>query len=113
DGQPSAVDSSQLYLATGESKESNTVDYIDFVQFGTEMTSDLRVDQSTNILVNMNIVANPAAKVDVILDEETGDVIKGQGNGKLNIVVGSREPLSIRGRYEITKGEYTFNFQTF
>jgi hypothetical protein len=27
--------------------------------------------------------------------------------------VGTKEPLTMRGRYDLTKGEYTFNFQTF
>lgn len=112
-GQPSAIDSSHIFLPTGESQESNLIDYIDFIQFGSEMTADLRPDQSANILVNLDVVANPALKIDVILDEETGDIIKGQGNGKLNIKVGTKEPLTMRGRYDITKGEYTFNFQTF
>ena len=112
-GQPSFFDSSHIYLPTGSSKESNAVDYIDFIQFGSLMEDSLKANQSTNILVNMNLTANPACKIDVILDEETGDIIKGQGNGTLNIRVGNKEPLSIRGKYEITKGEYTFNFQTF
>ena len=69
--------------------------------------------ESTNILVNLSLTANPACKVDVILDEETGDIIKGQGNGQINIRVGTREPVNIRGVYELTRGQYTFNFQTF
>ena len=52
-------------------------------------------------------------KVDVILDEETGDVIKGQGNGNISVTVGNIEPLRIRGNYELLTGEYTFNFQTY
>ena len=113
DGEPSATDSSHIYLPTGASRESNVVDYIDFIQFGSEMDADSRSDKSTNLVLNMNLDANPACKIDVILDEETGDIIKGQGNGKLNIRVGNREPLKMSGRYNITKGEYTFNFQTF
>jgi hypothetical protein len=114
DGQPSIFDSSHIYLLTSETSRENTkIDYLDFIQFGTEMDKPLKNNQATNIVVNMNITANPACKVDVILDEETGDIIKGQGNGQLNIRVGNVEPLSIRGRYELTKGEYTFNFQTF
>ena len=49
----------------------------------------------------------------MILDEETGDVIKGRGSGLINIRVGNVEPLSIRGTYKLTNGDYTFNFQTF
>ncbi len=114
DGQPSIFDTSHIYLLTSETSRENTkIDYLDFIQFGTEMDKPLRNNQATNILVNMNITANPSCKVDVILDEETGDIIKGQGNGQLNIRVGNVEPLSIRGRYVLTRGEYTFNFQTF
>ena len=113
-GQPSVFDSSHIYLNTNvTTRENAKIDYIDFVQFGSEMDERVTTNKAANILVNMNITANPGCKVDVILDEETGDVIKGQGNGKLNIRVGTTEPLSMRGRYEITKGEYTFNFQTF
>ena len=61
----------------------------------------------------MEITANPYAKIDVILDETTGDVIKAQGSGKLNITAGTTDPLTIRGRYDVSEGEYTFNFQTF
>ncbi len=114
DGQPSTFDTSHIYLVTSETSRENTkIDYLDFIQFGTEMDKAIKANQATNILVNMNITANPSCKVDVILDEETGDIIKGQGNGQLNIRVGNVEPLSIRGRYDLTKGEYTFNFQTF
>jgi hypothetical protein len=114
DGQPSVFDTSHIYLLTSETSRENTkIDYLDFIQFGTEMDKPLKNNQATNIVVNMNITANPSCKVDVILDEETGDIIKGQGNGQLNIRVGNVEPLSIRGRYDLTRGEYTFNFQTF
>jgi hypothetical protein len=112
DGEPSELDSSHIYLPTGISKESNAIDYIDFIQFGTQM-DDVKGTEAANILVNMNLTANPAAKIDVILDESTGDIITGQGFGTISLRVGNKEPLSIRGRYELTKGEYTFNFQTF
>ncbi|RYY68085.1 MAG: hypothetical protein EOO13_13255, partial [Chitinophagaceae bacterium] len=114
DGQPSSLDSSHIYLPTGaEAREGNKIDYIEFIQFGSEMDKASSNTESSNITVNLNITANPACKVDVILDEETGDIIKAQGNGKLSMTVGTTEPMTMRGRYELTKGEYTFNFQTF
>ncbi len=111
-GEPSILDSSHIYLPTGESKESNAIDYIEFIQFGKEM-DDVRSSESSNILVNLSLNANPSCQIDVILDETTQDIVKGQGNGLINIRVGNKEPLSIRGKYELTRGEYTFNFQTF
>lgn len=110
-GQP--TDSSHIYLPTGETAETGSLDYIEFTKFGHEMKADLISHQSTNIKVNMAITANPYAKIDVILDETTGDVIKAQGSGILNITAGTTDPLTIRGRYDIEQGQYTFNFQTF
>ena len=112
-GEPSRTDSSHIYLSNGTSIESGVIDYIDFIQFGSEMENKYRGKLSSNIVVNMALTANPSCKIDVILDEATGDVIKGEGNGLLKIRVGNKEPLTINGRYDITKGEYTFNFQTY
>ncbi len=115
DGKPSPLesDSSHIYLPTGSSREAGQIDYIEFTQFGKKMEPESKSREGTNIVVDMNLTANPACKIDVILDEALGDVVKGRGSGLLNIHVGTREPLSIRGRYDITNGEYTFNFQTF
>ncbi|MBK9533413.1 MAG: translocation/assembly module TamB domain-containing protein [Chitinophagaceae bacterium] len=112
-GEPSAVDSSHIFIPTSNSQETGKIDYIDFIQYGSKMEDEYIGRQESNFLVNMNITANPACKIDLILDELTGDIIKGRGNGLLKITVGTKEPLSIRGRYEITDGEYKFNFQTF
>ena len=112
-GEPSAVDSSHIYIPTGSSQEYGKIDYIDFIQYGSKMEDEYKGKKQSNFLVNMNLIANPACKIDVILDETTGDIIKGRGNGSLKITVGTKEPLSIRGRYDITDGEYKFNFQTF
>jgi hypothetical protein len=113
EGEPSTRDSSHIYIAGGNSIEGADMDYINFVPFGKEMEAVTSKRSTSNVLVNMNLTANPTCKIDVILDETTGDIVKGEGNGLLNIRVGNKEPLSIRGRYDITKGEYTFNFQTF
>jgi hypothetical protein len=112
-GEPSRTDTSHIYLLSGSSVESGVIDYIDFIQFGTKMEENYKGRLSSNILVNMLLTANPACKIDVILDEATGDIIKGEGNGLLKLRVGNKEPLTINGNYNITKGEYTFNFQTF
>ncbi|MEO5891800.1 MAG: translocation/assembly module TamB domain-containing protein, partial [Ferruginibacter sp.] len=112
-GEPSRADSSHISLLSGNSVESGVVDYIDFIQFGTKMEDNFKGQLSSNILVNMVLTANPSCKIDVILDETTGDIIKGEGNGLLKIRVGNKEPLTINGNYNITRGEYTFNFQTF
>ena len=115
DGGPSSLvsDGNHFYLPSSSSKEVGTIDYIEFVQFGKQMQNESIATEGTNISVDLNLTANPACKVDVILDEATGDIIKGQGSGQLKIHVGNKEPLTMSGRYDISKGEYSFNFQTF
>lgn len=113
DGAPSDTDSSHIYLLTGtNSRESGTIDYIDFIQYGTKMEDAFANKKESNLSIKIGVTANPACKVDLILDEETGDAIKGQGEGKIDISLGTREPLKIYGSYNISKGQYTFNFQT-
>jgi hypothetical protein len=112
-GEPSTIDSSHIFIPTSSSQEIGKIDYIDFIQYGSKMEDGFKGKGEANFLVNMNLTANPACKIDIILDEITGDIIKGRGSGVLNIRVGSKEPLTIRGRYDIKDGEYKFNFQTF
>lgn len=107
-----ATDSSHIYLPIDETAESGSLNYIEFLQFGREMKVDNSVRQNTNIKVDMELTATPLVNIDVILDETTGDVIKARGNGKLFITAGTSDPLTIRGRYNVEEGEYTFNFQT-
>jgi hypothetical protein len=111
DGEPSLTDSSHVYLSTGDTKEANGIDYIDFVPFGKLMEADKQGKAGTNLVVNLDLTANTACKIDVILDEETGDIIKANGKGNLKIKAGNNEDLSINGKYELTKGDYNFNFQ--
>lgn len=115
DGGPSTIlkDSNHLYLPTASSRDAGNLDYMEFVQFGNVMENELNTKEGTNIVVDMNLKANPACKVDVILDESTSDIIKGQGSGQLHIKVGNKEDLSIRGTYVIESGEYVFNFKEF
>jgi hypothetical protein len=111
EGEPSPNEDSHVFLNTGESKENTAIDYIDFIQFGTVMENDLSSKGQSNLLIDLKLIANPSCKVDVILDETTGDVVRGAGNGELNIKLGNNEAMSMRGKYEIAQGEYTFNFQ--
>ncbi len=108
----SPVDSSQIYIPLTNSRESGKASYIVFKQYGTEMI-DLSRSNEANVTVDLDLTANPLAKIDVILDAATGDIIKANGNGRLKIHAGTVDPLTIKGRYEVVKGTYDFNFQSF
>jgi hypothetical protein len=75
------------------------------------MKVESQIKKTSNMLVDLDITANPLAKVDLILDEVTNDVIQGQGYGNLNIRTSTVEGTTMAGRYNITNGKYTFNWQ--
>lgn len=107
------TDSSHIILPASVSRESGNADFIVWRQYGKEMKESALNRAGTNITIDMDLQANTLAKIDVILDDITGDVVKAQGKGNLSIHAGTKDNLSINGNYEIDKGEYRFNFQTY
>lgn len=106
-----ANDSSHIFIPNSNDRESAEADFIVFKQFGEEM--NVQTKQNTfNLSVDLDLIANNKVAIDVILDELAGDVIKATGNGRLRIKAGTNEKLDIRGRYNIENGKYDFNFQS-
>lgn len=107
-----STDSSHIYIPNSISRESGSADFIVFKEYGTEMVNE-KPKSGFNLSVDLTITANNKAQIDVILDDLTGDVIKATGNGRLRIKAGTSDPLTITGKYNIEKGNYDFNFQSF
>ena len=105
-------DSSHLYIPNTTSKEGGSSDFIMFKKYGKTAVKSSDIP-TYNLLVDLDLSANNKTKIDVILDELTGDIIKAKGNGRLKIRAGNIEPFTIRGKYNIESGNYDFNFQSF
>ena len=105
-------DSAHIYLPNTTSKESGKSDYIVFKKYGNTAVKNADIP-AYNLVVDLEVSANNKTKIDLIMDELTGDVIKAVGNGRLKIRAGNIEPLTIRGKYNIESGKYDFNFQSF
>jgi len=110
-GEP--TDSSNIYLPPSVNRESGDADFIVWKVYGKEMKTQVSDHQSANLQVNMDMYANNYATVYVILDPLSGDIIKANGHGTLNMRVGTTQPLTLTGRYDIDHGNYKFNFQSF
>ncbi|HUQ96519.1 MAG TPA: translocation/assembly module TamB domain-containing protein [Chitinophagaceae bacterium] len=112
-GRASEQDSSFLTLPPSKSRETGAALFLIEKKYGTEQEAIEYTGAATNITYQVNLAANPMVNVEVILDDLTGDVIKGRGTGNIEIRAGTVEPLSIRGRYNIQEGNYLFTFQSF
>ena len=107
----SPVDSSTIDILTStSSKQSADVDFIVWKSYGDEMKAKAS-ESISNLIIDLDLTASPLLKMNVVLDELTGDVISGQGNGNLKIHTGTKENLSMIGRFNIESGSYNFNFQ--
>lgn len=106
-------DSSYITLPPASGRESGIADFLVERKYGREMSDSDFNGNATNIIYDVEVTANPMVTVKVVLDELTGDEIKGRGAGTLKMRSGTSEPLSLRGRFDIEEGEYLFTFQSF
>ena len=107
-----ANDSSHLYIPNSINKESGSADFIVFKKYGTEVQSE-GTKSDFDLTVDLDLTANKYVGIDVILDDQSGDVIKAVGNGRLKIIAGTSAPFTMKGRYNIDQGSYDFSFQSF
>lgn len=109
----SATDSSYITIPNTSSRETGIADFLIERKYGREMTDTTRYAGQTNLIYDVDVTGNPMVNVRVVLDDLTNDEIRGRGEGRLKIIAGTTEPLSIRGRYTINEGNYRFTFQSF
>ena len=106
-------DSSYITLPPSRSRVTGAASFMVERKYGREMTEQEFQRSATNITYEVNLTANPLVNIEVVLDDLTGDVIRGRGTGNLRLRAGTQEPLSMRGRYDIQEGSYLFTFQSF
>ena len=70
--------------------------------------SFVRQEEGSKIELNFDLDVSPEAEVQLILDETSGGVIRGKGEGKLNISLNSRGDIRMAGDYVISEGDYFF-----
>jgi hypothetical protein len=108
-GEP--ADSSELYIRSQTGRESGEANFVVWKKYGSEMKA-VRSSEESNLRVSLDVTANNYAKMNVILDELTGDIIQANGHGNLKMQTGTDGNFSITGRYDIDRGNYNFNFQS-
>lgn len=105
---------SKLSVSVSESKDVEQYNFYRFVKSEKEKERNKKKDfvvKRSPISVNMDLEITEATELSLILDYEEGDVIKGNGNGKLKITLDNFNELNIAGKYEISDGDYLFSLQ--
>lgn len=112
DAMASTAYADTITILSQTGRETGIADFLVERKYGREMAEELTQSES-NITYDVDVTANPMLTVRVILDQLTGDEIKGRGAGTLNIHAGTSEKLSMRGKVDIEEGDYLFTFQSF
>lgn len=60
------------------------------------------------LTMDIELNVKPDCEIQLIMDEQTGDIIKATGNGNIAISVNDKSEVSIMGEYRIDQGEYLF-----
>jgi hypothetical protein len=69
-----------------------------------------KIDLS-GLKLNMNLTITPEAYLEILLDESTGDVIRGSAAGQLRMAIDTRGDFNMFGQVEIVRGAYNFTLQ--
>ena len=113
DAKSSEKDSSHIVIPPSKSKASEFAEFLVERTHGHTLKDTLAVPSASKMTYDIGLTADPHTTIEVILDEVTGDVVKGRGRGSLNIHSATGEPLTLNGDFDIEDGSYLFTFQSF
>ncbi|MDR2914016.1 MAG: translocation/assembly module TamB [Tannerella sp.] len=106
--------------------ENSTVEDYDFISFieknGNKTSEEKNENEQKNekndnrnsgmdYMLNFLVNVTPDAQIELIMDPVSGDKIRGNGNGNLQIQYGSQNDIQIFGNYLISGGAYNFSLQ--
>ncbi len=87
--------------------------FINFVDFSDSVYTS-RFENITNqidlkgINLDFDIEITPDAYTEIIFDLQAGDIIRGRGNGKINLLIDTNGDFNMFGNYEFEDGGYNF-----
>nr|WP_246455360.1 translocation/assembly module TamB domain-containing protein [Hymenobacter citatus] len=107
----------RVFLPFDNAAKAQQANYIRFVNHNIRDTTTVRVATDTakvdlsGLRLNMNLDVTPDAYVEILLDESTGDIIRGTASGQLRLNIDTRGDFNMYGQIEIVRGAYNFTLQ--
>jgi hypothetical protein len=113
-GQAKSQKNTRIYIPINTSSSVNKKEFINFVNlsdtlFLKKFKKDLNNKISlSNLTFDMNLDITPDAYCEIILDMKAGDIIRGRGNGELQLQLDTKGDFNMYGFFEFTQGWYNF-----
>lgn len=92
-------------------KEAQELDFIKFVDKRKErrkLEDQRRPREIRGVSVNMDLTVTEAAEMELIFNEQAGDIIKGRGRGDIQFYQPRKGNFEMYGEYIIEQGDYLF-----
>ncbi|TVR83101.1 MAG: hypothetical protein EA409_03395 [Saprospirales bacterium] len=98
---------SNFTVLVGENIESGDIDFITFEEDAVEGQREFFRDVTgVNFLLDISVTED--ADVQMVFNEQTGDILRGRGNGNLQLSLTRNGDFNIFGDYNISQGNYLF-----
>ncbi len=109
---------SKMYIPISQGADASSDFFINFNNKDTLLGSKkpfklTKSGELTGLNLEMNLTMTDAAEVQLIFDEQAGDIIKGRGDGDIKMVINREGEFNMYGSYRIKRGEYLFTLLNF
>ena len=103
----------RMHIPLDNSAKVNRQNFIHFVNRNipdttTAVVSTRKQVNLAGINMNFNLNITPDAYIEIILDQSTGDIVRGSGTGRVRMNIDTRGEFSMDGQVEIARGAYNF-----
>ncbi len=88
-----------------------TISMPDYITFLSKNENKILTANGLKLDLNITIQATQDAEAELIFDEKTGDIMRGRGEGTINIALNPQGDFMMYGTYELTEGAYLFTTQ--
>ena len=98
----------QVSIPVNYDQSASKLSFIEFIKAGDTLKQNRKTLSGLNL--DMELTLTEDAEVRLIFNERTGDIIKGRGNGDIQLNFSRTGEYTMYGNYEITSGQYTYTF---
>ncbi len=112
-----ANDSARLVIPLSTASNATKLTYINFVDKSQEQNQQDSAGRERpelkGVKLEMNLTIQEEAQVELMFNEQTGEVIRGSGRGNIRILMPRDGNFQMFGDYTIQEGDYLFSLYNF
>lgn len=104
-------DSTRMVIPISSDREAQAIQYVNFVNRKAQAEADTRPSRPPTpkgMNVEMELTIGSEAVMQLIIDEQAGDVVEGKGRGNIRIQLPRNADFQMFGEYLIEEGDYLF-----